>query len=456
MCAARRKLSHRLILRDVDAARSEEIVRDLLRSSWIVESARASVYRTWAKDEPAFEASAERAEERAAILRAGLGAEFRSSDEELVAPHAGWMMDLGGEHPAEVQLGDIFLVRLGDWVDAHAFRYLHSGGDRLTELGDIDRSAIAFPESMPPPPPFRPLEPIPVHPPTEPRFRFAILGDLHFGSAEAEATARAAIRDINASGAALIVQLGDLTDHGDRDEFEMAHRLLQELDMPCFTMMGNHDVYSYQEDRLTGLEYYSTSFGRGPDGMLVEHDGFRFAVLESAEHGTSPFPPFNLVSGTFMEGKGGAVVGGLLTPAQHELLAQIAEPGGPPAFVFLHHPPQPFTGFPPVLFGLRDQDSGRLHAACDSGNVWGVFAGHTHRNARTRTFGTVVAQEVGIPRDFPFGYALVDVSDEGFAYRFAQLSDHSLLRRLSESAGAIHRRYAQGRNHERGFVWRRG
>jgi 3',5'-cyclic AMP phosphodiesterase CpdA len=365
-------------------------------------------------------------------------------------------MELGGEHPAEVPLGDIFLVRLGDWVDAHASRYLHFGANRLTELGDIDRSAITFPDSMPSPPPFRPLEPVPVRPPTEPRFRFAILGDLHCGSAEAEATARAAIRGINASGAALTVQLGDLTDHGDRDEFEIAHRLLHELDMPCFTMMGNHDVYSYRDDRLTGREYYSTSFGHGPDGMLVEHDGFRFAVLDSAEHGTSPFPPFNLVTGTFMKGRGGAVVGGVLTPAQHELLAQIAEPGGPPAFVFLHHPPQPFTGFPPVLFGLRDQDSGRLHAACDSGNVWGVFAGHTHRNARTRTFGSVVAQEVGIPRDFPFGYALVDVSDKGFAYRFAQLSDHSLLRRLSESAGAIHRRYAQGRDHERGFVWRRG
>jgi len=155
-----------------------------------------------------------------------------------------------------------------------------------------------------------------------------------------------------------------------------------------------------------------------------------------------------------MEGKGGAVVRGSLTTPQHDILADVAAPGSGPAFVFLHHPPQPFTGFPPVLFGLRDEDSGRLHAVADSGNVWGVFAGHTHRNARTRNYGTVPAHEVGIPRDYPFGYGLVDVSDEGYAYSFVQLSDERLLMEAYKGAGRIHRRYALGRDEDRSFVWR--
>ena len=218
-------------------------------------------------------------------------------------------------------------------------------------------------------------------------------------------------------------------------------------------MMGNHDVYSLKEERLAGRDYYGTSFGRAPDGVLLEHKGFRFAVLDSIDHSTTPFAPFDLVSGTFLDGSGGGMVRGSLTPPQHELLAEVAAPGAPPAFVLLHHPPQPFAAFPPVIFGLREVDSGRLHATVDSGNVWGVFAGHTHRNARTRNFGSVPAHEVGIARDYPFGYALVDVSDQGYAYRFRQISDGGLLQEAYAGAGEILRRYAEGRPEERAFVW---
>jgi hypothetical protein len=225
--------------------------------------------------------------------------------------------------------------------------------------------------------------------------------------------------------------------------------------MPLVTMIGNHDVYSLKEQRLSGREYFANTWGREPDGVIVEHHDFRFAVLDSAEHAASPFPAYNLVTGAFFEGPGGAIVRGSFTSPQHDLLASIAEPDSGPAFVFLHHPPQPFTGFPPLLFGLREADSGRLHATIDSGNVWGVFAGHTHRNKRTRDFDGVPAQEVGIPRDFPFGYALIDVTKSGYAYRFVQLSDLDLLRTAYESAGTIHRRYGLGTELDRGFVWER-
>src|SRR5205823_10186908 len=111
--------------------------------------------------------------------------------------------------------------------------------------------------------------------------------------------------------------------------------------------------------------------------------------------------------------------------------------------------------FPPVIFGLRDADSGRLHAACDSRNVWGVFAGHTHRNARTRTYGRIPVHEIAIPRDFPFGYALVHVTASGYAFRFVQIQDDELLREGYERSGEIHRRYALGSDLARGFSWTR-
>jgi hypothetical protein len=431
-----------------------DLIRDLLRSSWVIERARAHVYERWSRTEASYSESSARAESRAGVVAGALEELGRQGDEQLVVPHADWIMSLIGERPKDVALGPLFLARMGDWVEAHTSPFLlATDAERLRSIGDAERSTLTFPDSLPPAPPFEPLEIPAVEAPGEVLFRFAILADMHIGSQAGEERALEAIKDINASGAELTIQLGDITDHGEKEEFELAGRVLSSLEMPVTTMMGNHDVYSINEQRLSGREYYGATFGREPDGVLLEHEGFRFAVLDSIEHGASPFGPFDLVTGTFLDKAGGAVVRGSLTPPHHDLLAEIAEPGSPPAFVFMHHPPQPFTSFPPILFGLRDEDSGRLHATIDSGNVWGVFAGHTHRNARTRTFGTVPAQEVGIARDFPFGYALVDVTASGYAYRFRQLSNEGLLREAYTGVGEIQRRYGAGGEDARAFTW---
>lgn len=436
----------------LDEQIAADVTRDLLRSAWLIESSRRAVYLSWAEAQSRYLASAERAEQRAAIIEEAIDERGLRTDPGLVEAHAGWMTRLGGTRPDEVALGNFFLARLGDWVDGHCADVLREGA-RLKELGEEERAGLEFPTEMPPPPPFEPVPPIAVEPPGEVVFRFGILADLHFGSEGAEAMARAAIADLNRSGAELVVQLGDITDHGNHDEFDAAVAALDNLEMPLVTMMGNHDVYSLGEERLSGRDYYPKSFGRDPDGIIVEHRGFRFAVLDSVMHAASPYAAYNIATGEFVDGPGGAIVRGELSVPQHDLLAEVAAPGTAPAFVFLHHPPQPYTGFPPILFGLRDEDSGRLHATVDSGNVWGVFAGHTHRNARTRDFGTVPAQEVAMPRDFPYGYALVDVTERGYGYRFMQISDEELLRAAYPAAGEIHRRYGVGSPTERSFVW---
>lgn len=430
-----------------------EIAIDLLRACWIVEQARSSVYESWSEQDDRYPDSATRSARRAEIIGGALQRAGAEPDENLVEPHTGWMTNLVGDEPSG--LAPLLLVRLGDWVEAHVAILLDEGLDELKRLGETERGGLSFPGSLPPAPGFEPFEVPEVEAPGDILFRFGILGDTHIGSLGAEPRVRAAIGDLNSSGVELVIQLGDLTDEGSPQEFALAEEVLASLEMPFATMMGNHDVLARHEGRLAGRELYGTHFGREPDGVMLEHKGFRFAVLDSVEHESSPFAPFDLVAGRFVEGPGGAVVRGSLTPPQHDLLADVASPGGEPAFVFLHHPPQPFTGFPPVLFGLRDEDSGRLHATVDSGNVWGIFAGHTHRNARTRDYDGVPAQEVGIPRDFPFGYAIVDVTAYGYAYRFHQISDESLLREGYEKTSALHRRYGGGTPSERAFVWKR-
>lgn len=436
----------------MDLAR--ETITDLLRSCWLIEAARRDLFARWTESQAEWSRRADLAARRADLLEGALADIHRQPDVAVLAAHAKWLRSVVGGSPGEVALGDLFAARLGDWVENHVSGFVDDArADTLKELGEAERSELTFPDRLPPPPAFEPVETIEVEPPGPVRFRFAILGDLHFGSPQGDVMARAAIEEINRSGSDLVIQLGDITDHGYKSEFEEATAALAELQMPCTTMMGNHDVVAIGEQTPGGRELYGNTFGREADGVLFEHKDVRFAVLDSATHAVSPFAPFNFVSGTFVDGPGGALVHGSLTVPQHEILADVAAPGSPPAFVFLHHPPQPFAGFPPILFGLRESDSGRLHATADSGNVWGVFAGHTHRIKRTTNFGTVPVHEVAIARDYPFGYSLVDVGERGYAFRFVQLSDEKLLREAYKSAGAIHRRYGVGSPEERSFVW---
>lgn len=431
---------------------AQDLIDDLVRSCWVVESARAGLYLGWAEHDPRYESDADTSKQRAELIETELTDRTMRPDVALVSGHEAWMRSVAGHHPEEVPLAPFFIDRLGLWVDSHLPRFIDSG-DALVELGEKARANLRFPETFPEPPAYEPLETIDVEPPGDVRFRFGILGDLHFGSARGAEHASAAVDDLNGSGAELVVQLGDLTDRGDRAQYEAATETLARLEMPFATMMGNHDVFSFTEEKLLGKDLYSETFGRAPDGVILDHKGVKFCVLDSADHVGSPFPGFDFASGSFNEGPGGAIVRGALSPPQHDLLAEIAAPGAGPAFVFLHHPPQPFPGFPPILFGLRDVDSGRLHATADSGNVWGVFAGHTHRNFRTRDYDGVPVQEVGIPRDYPFGYAVVDVTDSGYAYRFLQISDQDLVRAANDSAGDLWRRYALGTPEARAFTW---
>jgi hypothetical protein len=432
---------------------AHDIVTDLTRSAWVVERARALVYESWAAARPGFAASAQRTRERTRIIESALEVLGRGPDRGLAEAHSSWIR--GCVPTPDETFGDLFLARLGTWVDAHLGRLLPSGSDRLRELGEEEITALIWPESLPPAPPFEPLDRPDLGPGTaDARARVGVLGDLHVGSTESEELARAAIADLNRAGVDLVVQLGDITDHGNEREFATAAALLGELDAPWITTMGNHDAYSNAEKALSGPAHYARHFGRRLEGAVLELPGARVAVLDSVDVALAPFPPYDLVTGTFRDDEGGSMVRGMLTPPQHEILAEVAAAGDRPTFLFLHHPPQPFTGFPPIIFGLRDEDSGRLHATCDSGNVWGVFAGHTHRNHRGEPFDGVPVHEVAAPRDFPFGLALIDVFDDGYVFRFVQLSDEGLLRAGYARTSAIQRRYSLGAPHERAFEWR--
>ena len=432
----------------------QDVVTDLMRSSWAIETARSIVYLQWAGAQEHFEALSATALEAAAIFERELSERGRSTDPSIAEGHAEWITSLVGDDPRDAarrlvrgparRLGCRPCrrsARRGRRPAQGAARKRQADPERARDTGGAPLRAARHTSCR--------------DPPGDVVFRFAILGDIHIGSPAGEVMARAAIEDINRSGADLTIQLGDLTDHGTRDEFAQAAKVMSELATPWEVVTGNHDMYSTEEERLSGREYFTEYFGRSPDGHMIEHKGHRFVLLDSAEEIASPFAPYSLITGEFMDGNGGAIVRGAFTTPQHEILAEVAAPRSLPAFVFLHHPTQPFTSFPPIVFGLRDADTGRLHAVCDSGNVFGVFAGHTHRNKLSGRLGKVPVSEVGIPRDYPFGFGLVDVTHNGYAYHFHQISNEELLRAAYPHSGQIHRNYGRGSGVDLAFSWTR-
>ncbi|MBZ4418928.1 metallophosphoesterase [Myxococcus sp. RHSTA-1-4] len=100
-------------------------------------------------------------------------------------------------------------------------------------------------------------------------FRFAVIGDMQLFLDESAA----AVKDLQRRDVAFVVQLGDLTEFGSAQEYEWAAGLLDELPVPFFAVIGNHDVLG------TGADIYRRTFG--PAFFTFEYAGSRFVLFDS-------------------------------------------------------------------------------------------------------------------------------------------------------------------------------
>lgn len=93
--------------------------------------------------------------------------------------------------------------------------------------------------------------------------RFALFTDSHHNYQDLDDT----IQYINNSGAQFAINLGDFTDVGTRDEYEIFHAFLRDLTIPSWIVPGNHDLATTQDklfSRVFGAQNHSivTSFGK--------------------------------------------------------------------------------------------------------------------------------------------------------------------------------------------------
>jgi 3',5'-cyclic AMP phosphodiesterase CpdA len=228
--------------------------------------------------------------------------------------------------------------------------------------------------------------------------RVATIGDLHLGEtgfgmlprlvsnpdpvvAHPVVCTAAAIDELLAWGAQLLVVKGDIAHEGTDAEYELAGELLSDLPVPTMVMPGNHDGGNHGH--------------RDPAAALARH-GLR--LIESVT--TRDVPGLRVVAvDTRTRTQAGTVAA-----ATDDVVAAVSE-AEHGALVVLHHqlmttalPTYPPPGVPaaaarPFLDAV---------AAAHPATV--VTSGHTHRH-RARRHGPVLVTEVGSTKDYPGTWA---------------------------------------------------
>jgi len=108
---------------------------------------------------------------------------------------------------------------------------------------------------------------------------------------------RDAVSWINANSRDIDVVLvtGDITQSGERSEFQMAYHILKDIEVPWVPLIGNHDIWGYnstsQADSPVAVVFYMEVFGGHLDelgGQLLNwDDGTRFDEVYDADSGYS-------------------------------------------------------------------------------------------------------------------------------------------------------------------------
>ncbi|MGQ0680023.1 MAG: metallophosphoesterase family protein [Actinomycetota bacterium] len=420
------------------------LLDDLLLSCWTVEAARSSAFERRGHQDSAVRAAA-----RARILAARCAAEKIKLVPNYATRHADFLSGVAGSEEQTGILGLIFLERVGVYINAHTQKLLSAEDHaELLALAEPDLDAVnqALMEgklTYPPPAEF-PSAPV-AEASGQTLARFGILGDPHVGLADA-AVARA-LEQMAQEKADFVVAIGDVTQSGLQEEFSRARKLFDESPIPVVPTLGNHDLWVRNELETPGLEKFRSEFSVEPNAVH-EQNGARMVVIDSTNPEVSPFPPYDTMGGEFLDDPPHTVPGGIFSEQTRTWLASLEKAG--PTFLALHHPPFPYFGMPPLIFGLDEQNTEILSEVAQRLNVQAILAGHTHRCYKTELHGIPVI-EVASAADWPFGFSMIEVTDREWSFNLRPI-DYDPGLDPTNHRDYLFRRFATGPQNSRAFV----
>jgi len=419
---------------------------DLLLSCWIAEAARSSTMAARGQQDSAVQSAA-----RARILASACNKQGIRIVPNYATRHGEFLRHLSGDDEETGALGMIVLQRLGAFVDVHGERLLE-GPDhkKLVELGrtELDEVNMALMSGrLFPPPPAAWPEAEESRAPGKLLRRFGILGDPHVGTTETNESLVTALNHMADDGASFVVANGDLTKDGKQEQFQAARKIFDQSKVPVLVTLGNHDMWG-GEGEPSGMERFNAAF----DGIkpYTEHveNGIRVIVLDSADPRRNPFPPFDLMTGEFKDVPPQAVPGGTFSEEVIDWMRGL-EPAGP-TFIVLHHPPYPFLGVPPLVFGLDQAGTAHLAELAVKVGAKAIFVGHSHR-CNLNYLEDVPVFELASACDWPFGYNMVEVTDQGWSLNLRPIDYEPDLDPMSHR-DYLFRRYATGPKEARSFL----
>jgi predicted phosphodiesterase len=253
-----------------------------------------------------------------------------------------------------------------------------------------------------------------------------------------------------------VIANGDLTDRGRPDEVRRALDLLGRLTVPWKATRGNHDR------RLPDAE------SCGPDGDCLRAQAFPERqpgdhALHWMERVGDGVGIVGLDSCDPDSGRGRLDLGGQLAFLDRSL-AELRREGRTALLAFHHHLTlQANTSHPPpIVFGVDPNQGGLdcLDVLAHHDNVRLVLHGHTHRNyvSYDPACGPRLPfLENGATKEYPGGYAIVRVHEDGVVRTFHRMSDLFARDWVRTTAGQIwgrHADYTRGTLVSRAFVHR--
>ena len=259
---------------------------------------------------------------------------------------------------------------------------------------------------------------------------------------------RAAVRDVKRRhDVDLVLANGDLTDRGRPDEVQRAVELLGTSRAPVRITRGNHDR---RLPEAVACGPRGDCLARQATLTWVERVGDRVGIvgLDSCDPDT---------------GEGRLDHDDQLGFLDRALTALRAE--GRHAIVAFHHHVTHHanaTHPPPLFFGVRADRGGQacLDVLARHPHVRLALHGHTHRNYVSYDPGCgarLPFLENGAVKEYPAGYAIVRVHEDGLVREFHRMTDAFCREWVRTTAGQIwgrHAQYTRGTLASRAFVHR--